>query len=161
MGSLDSPSVSTAPSGPGPLPVTGRHGWDQHPGVRTGRRLRPGEHVAEVFCRVAGSWAYHVLVVVGVLVAAAVALSADRQVDAVTCLAVGVSALALIEVSLVPVAARRAERIAAELALYDLDQVRRANAVAEDLRREMQRMHADIARIAAYSERAGYPARHP
>jgi uncharacterized membrane protein len=141
-----------APAAPGSLRVTGRQGWDQHPGVRTGHRLRPGEHVADVLSRVAGSWTYLIMIAVGTLVAVAAALPHDG-------LAVALSALALIEVSLVLMAARRAERIATELALYNLDQARRATAVAEDLRDELGRLHADVARIAAHTDIAGRPAR--
>ena len=117
------------------------HGWDQHPAVRTGRRLGPGERAADLVFRVAGAW-------IGVLgcVVLVVALPARA---------------AVVPLVLVLIAARRADRIAAELALYHLDQARRATAIAEDLRGEMQRLHTDVARIAASAERAGQPVRRP
>lgn len=147
--------VPSAPAAdPGSLRVSGRQGWDQHPGVRTGRRLRRGEQATDLVCRIAGSWIYLIAVIVTVLVGVAAAQQHGS-------LAGGLAGLALVEVSLILVAARRAERIAMELALYNLDQARRTAAIAEELRGEMQRLHADIARIAAYTEKAGYPARHP
>lgn len=147
----------SAAAGHGPPRVSGRRGWDQHPGVRTGRRLSSGEHAADVLGRVAGSWIYliSVFVMIGVVAVAAVTQSHLAGVG------VGLVVLAPVQVSVVLMAARRAERIATELALYNLDQARRAAAVAEDLRGEMKRLHADIARIAAYTEKAGQPSRHP
>jgi hypothetical protein len=155
----------TAPPTPaaasGSLRVSGRRGWDQHPGVRTGARLGPGEHAADVVCGIAGSWTCMIVVAVVVAAGAAVAFRHDNTPGGVAHVGAGVAVLALMEVSLVLVAARRAERIAVELALYHLDQARRATAIAEDLRSEMQRLHADVVRIAAYTEKAGQPARHP
>jgi len=149
------PDSSIDAAGPGLRRFSGRPGWDQHPGVRTGRRLRPGEHVVDVFCRVAGSWTYLIMVGIAVLAGVAVALSHDSRAGGLTRLDVGLSALVLAAVSLVLMAARRAERIATELALYNLDQARRATAIAEDLREEMARLHTDVARIAAYAEKEG------
>jgi len=145
-------------AGPGSLRVSGRKRWDQHPGVRTGRRLGPAERAGDLLCRVAGSWAYLIMVTVVALAGVAAALQDDNRAGGLARLGVGLAALALVEVSVMLLAARRAERIATELALYDLDQARRLAAIAEDLRGEMQRLHADVARIAAYSEKAGYPA---
>jgi hypothetical protein len=147
---------SPAPD-PGSLRVSGRRGWDQHPGVRTGRRLGPGERAADVVGRIAGSWLYLTAVIVAVLVGVAIALPRGNLAGGLAALA----ALASVEVFLVLMAARRAERIAMELALYHLDQARRAAAIAEDLRGEMQRLHADVARIAAHTEKASYPVRRP
>jgi len=151
----DRPRIPAPVAGPGSLRVGGRQRWDQHPGVRTGRRLGRGEHVADLLCRVAGSWTYLIVVTVAVLAGAAAALHHDSGADGLARLGVGLASLALAQVSLLLMVARRAERIAGELALYDLDQARRATAIAEDLRGEMQRLHADVARIAAYSEKAG------
>ncbi|GGK73506.1 hypothetical protein GCM10012284_04250 [Mangrovihabitans endophyticus] len=96
----------------------------------------------------------------GVVVAGVVeVVPSDRNDAALAGLAVGLSAFALIGTALVLLAARRAERIAIELALYHLDQGRRAAAVAEDLRDEMERLHTDLARIAAHADIAGQPGR--
>jgi uncharacterized membrane protein len=118
--------------------------WARHPGVRSGRRLRFGERAADRLWRAAGTWSYLAVLVV------AVSLAVRRDL-----LGLGLSGLALAEVSLVLMAERRIERNLAEAALYDLDQGRRATAVAEDLRAEVQRLHVDLARIAAKVDRSG------
>lgn len=123
-------------------------GWARHPGVRTGRRLRFGERAADRLWRAAGSWSYLAVVLAAVVLALVLSVRAAL-------LGVGLSALALGEVSLVLMAERRIERNLAEAALHDLDQGRRATAVAEDLRAEVQRLHVDLARIAARVDRAG------
>jgi hypothetical protein len=150
----------TAPSaddaGPGPLSATGRQGWEEHPGVRTGVRLSPGEHAADLVSRATGSWTYLIVVAVAAMAGA----TAAARSGGLAGLGAGLASLALVEVSLVLTAARRAERIAGELATYHLDQSRRATAVAEDLRAEMQRLHTDMARLVAYTDKVGQSARH-
>lgn len=120
----------------------GQQGWAGHPGVRTGDRLRPGERAADAVCRIAGSWGALIAGLVAGTAGIAAALADDL-------LAAGLSALVLLQVSALLVASRRAERIAAELARYHLDQGRRAAAVAEDLRDDVARLRAEVARIAA------------
>ena len=142
-----------------PIRVGGRKGWDQHPGVRTGVRLRPGERAADRLFGVAGSWPFLIMITGVVVAGAAVALLPGRDAGTRALLAAGLSAVALVEVSLVLLGVRRAERIAVELALYHLDHARRAAAVAEDLREQIGQLHADIARIAAVAERAGHAPR--
>ena len=134
-------------------------GWDQHPGVRAGRRLRPGERAGDLLCRAAGSWAYLIALAVAVLAGAAVVSLQNSGAGAAAWLAAGLAAVAALEVPAVLVAARRSERITRELALYQLDQGRRAAALAEDVRAEMQRLRDDVARLAAHADIAGYPAR--
>jgi uncharacterized membrane protein len=123
---------------------------DRHPGVRSGDRLRAGERAADLLCRAGGSWAYLILLAAGIAVAAAVAVPAGSRTVALVGL--GLSALAALEVPVVLIAGRRAGRIAAEIAQYHLDQGRRAAAVAEELRAEMRRLHAELARIAAQTD---------
>jgi len=134
-------------------------GWDQHPGVRAGRRLRPGERASDLLCRAAGSWTYLIVLTVAILIGAAVVSLQKPGADAAAWLAAGLAAVAALEVPAVLVAARRSERITRELALYQLDQGRRAAALAEDVRAEMQRLRDDVARLAAHADIAGYPAR--
>jgi len=136
-------------------------GWDQHPGVRAGRRLRPGERASDLLCRAAGSWTYLIALTGAILAGAAVVSLQNPGAGAAAWLAAGLAGVAALEVPAVLVAARRSERIARELALYQLDQSRRAAAVAEDLRTEMQRLRDDVARLAARADIAGYPARRP
>jgi uncharacterized membrane protein len=139
--------------------MTTPFGWEQHPGVRAGRRLRPGERAGDLLCRAAGSWTYLIALAVAIVFGAVVVLLQNRSAEAAIWLAAGLAAVAALEVPAVLVAARRSERINRELALYQLDQSRRAAAVAEDLRAEMQRLRDDVARLAAHADIAGYPAR--
>jgi uncharacterized membrane protein len=132
-----------------------RPGWARHPGVRSGRRLTFGERAADRLWGAVGSWSYLAVLAAVVAAAAVTAVRHDERAGAVALLSLGLSALALVEISLVLMAARRAERNTTEAALYDLDQGRRATAVAEDLRDEVQRLHADLARIAARVDRSG------
>jgi uncharacterized membrane protein len=132
-----------------------RPGWARHPGVRSGRRLTFGERAADRLWGAVGSWSYLAVLAAVVAAAAVTAVRHDERTGAVALLSLGLSALALVEISLVLMAARRAERNTTEAALYDLDQGRRATAVAEDLRDEVQRLHADLARIAARVDRSG------
>ena len=131
-----------------------RAGWARHPGVRSGRRLSPGERSADLVVRVAGTWSYLLVLAAVIVVAAALAIARDRQAGAVALLGLVLSAAALIEVSLVLMAGRRAERNTTEAALYDLDQGRRAAAAAEDVRGEVQRLYQEVARMAAQAERS-------
>jgi len=160
MGSSDTPTGTFPAAASGAsvrLDPHGRNGWDRHPGVRSGRRLGPGERAADLLCRAVGSWAYLALLAGGISVGVAVALPRDTRAGAVALLGLGLSILALLEVSLVLMAARRAERTATDVALYHLDQGRRAAAAAEELRGDVQRLHADIARIAAQTDKSAYP----
>jgi uncharacterized membrane protein len=126
----------------------------RHPGIRSGHRLRPGERAVDLACRVAGSWPYAALLVAAIVAGTAVAVSTG----AVAVLGLGLSTLALLEVTLVLMAARRAQRTATEVAIYHLDQARRSAAATEELRGEVQRLHADLAWIAARTEKASH---HP
>ena len=141
------------------LDIRGAAGWAGHPGVRSGRRLTVGERTADIVSHAAGTWRYLAVLAAALVAGAAVAVRRDDRAGAVALLGLGLSALALIEVSLVLMAARRAERNTIEAARYLLDQSRRAAAVTEDLRAEVQRLHADMARIVAQTERSAIPGR--
>lgn len=138
-----------------------RAGWARHPGVRSGQRLTAGERTADVVLRIAGTWRYLLVLAAAIVVAAAVAVANDEHAGAVAVLGLVLSAVALIEVSLVLMAGRRAERNTTEAALYDLDQGRRATAVAEDLRGEVRRLHEELARVVAQAERSAVVDRSP
>jgi uncharacterized membrane protein len=120
-----------------------------------------GERTADVVARAAGTWSYLVLLAAAIVVAASVAVWQDDRAGAVAMLSLVLSALALIEISLVLMAGRRADRKAGEAALYGLDQGRRATALAEELRAEVHRLHEDLARLAAQAERSAVEARRP
>jgi uncharacterized membrane protein len=117
-------------------------GADPNPGA-AGR-------TTDLLCRAVGSWTYLALLAAGIGVAAAVAVPGGGR--PVALVGLGVSALAAVEVPVVLMAGRRAERIAADVAHHHLDQGRRVAAVAEELRAEMRRLHAELARIAAQAE---------
>jgi uncharacterized membrane protein len=132
----------------------GEAGWDRHPGVRSGPRLTVGERTADLVSRAAGTWIYLTLLAAAIVVAGIVGVWQDDRAGAVAILSLALSALALIEISLVLMACRRVDRNTNEAALYDLDQSRRATAVAEDLRGEVQRLHEDLSRLTAQAERS-------
>ncbi len=137
------------PTAPVTLGLRTPSGWDGHPGVRSGRRLGGGDHAAELLVRVAGSWCFLAVVIIGTGAGAAVTVLRDSRAGPVALLGLVLSALALVEVSLVLVAIRRADRIACDVARYHLDQARRAGAVVDELRDEVQRLRTDLARVAA------------
>ncbi|WP_433293898.1 hypothetical protein ACQP2F_31745 [Actinoplanes sp. CA-030573] len=120
-------------------------GWNRHPGVRAGSRPTAGERGCLI------------TLTIGVLVAVAAVAAGHPGGSAWP--AAALAAVAAVGVSVLLVTARRAERIARELALHHLDESRRSAAVAEDLRAEMRRLHDDVARLAAYADIAAYPAR--
>jgi uncharacterized membrane protein len=128
-------------------------GWDRHPGVRTGHRLTLGERATDLVFRGTASWTWLALLATTTTVAVVLAVQHDGGAGAVAQLSLVLSGLALLEVSVVLMAERRRERNTIEAALYDLDQSRRATAVAEDLRDEVERLHRDVARIAAQTAR--------
>jgi uncharacterized membrane protein len=135
-------------------------GIDAHPGVRSGQQLRAGERASDLLCRAGGSWTYVALVAAGIAVAAVVAVPGGSRT--VTLVGLGLSALAALEVAVALMASRRAGRIAAEIAQYQLDQGRRAGAAAEELRADMGRLYTELARIAAKTEIArGSTQSHP
>ncbi|MFG1604930.1 hypothetical protein [Actinoplanes sp. NPDC049265] len=126
--------------------------WDVHPGVRTGGRLRPGERAADRAGRVLGSGSHLAAVTSVALLVAVTVLVRDGRAPAVADLVAALCVLIVVELAAVLLAARRAERIAAELALFHLDQSRRAGAVAEELRAELQLLRADLARVVAATD---------
>jgi len=133
---------------PGAADRSGARGGaaDPSPGQRPGA----GERTTDVVSRAVGSWAYLALLAAGITVAAAVAVPGGSR--PVALVGLGVSALAAVEVPIVLMAGRRAERIAADVAHHHLDQGRRVAAVAEELRVEMRQLHDQLARIAAQTE---------
>ncbi|WP_045875153.1 hypothetical protein [Pseudofrankia sp. DC12] len=131
-----------------------RPGWDRHPGVRSGRQLPVRERVSDRLCRAAGSWGYATFLTGGIAVATALPVLHDGRAGPVAIAGLMLASLALLEVWLVLMVARRAERIAADVALHDLAQARRAGAAAEEMRGEIQHLRSDLARLAANLERS-------
>ncbi|WP_328992768.1 hypothetical protein OG394_00815 [Kribbella sp. NBC_01245] len=109
-------------------------------GSKLGRRGRAAD--------LAGSWVF--LAVTGLLCGASLmAARPDRRVVAVAILSVVLSGLAVVELSIVLMTTRRTDEVAAEVALFDLESSRRAAAAVEDLRDEVERLRADLARLTA------------
>lgn len=93
--------------------------------------------------------------VIIVFAAVLTAVRHDQRAGPVAVVALAVSALALVEVSVVLVALRRHDRDTGERALFDLDVARRAEAVAAEHPRELEGLRTEIARLAARVETAG------
>lgn len=77
------------------------------------------------------------------------ALRPDDRTGPVAVLGRVVSGVAVVELSLVLMPARRADRTAAELALHDLDSTLCAAAAIKDLRGEVERLRGNLAGLAA------------
>jgi uncharacterized membrane protein len=140
---------------PGLAGLRPRRGFELHPGVRSNDRLSRGERAADLARDGLGSWIFAaaggVLVIVGIVMA----VRWDEDVGLVPTLLVVLSGLALVELSLVLMAARRAARTAGEVALYDLESDRRAAAAVEELRDEVERLRGDLARLIARLQTSG------
>jgi uncharacterized membrane protein len=125
-------------------------GWEAHPGVRSGARLRRGERAADLARDLLGSWPCVGVVVVLVTITTTLVQRHGHHLGAV--LALVVSGLALITVSLVLMAIRRIDRAASEQALYALGMARRAQAVTEEILTEVDQINAGLVRVAARIE---------
>lgn len=131
-----------------------RRGWELHPGV--GTKLGQRGTAAVLIRDLVGNWVF--LAVAGVLcVASLMAARPDRRVVVVAILSVVLSGLAVVELSIVLMTARRTDEVAAEVALFDLESDRRAAAAVEDLRDEVERLRADLARLTARLQTTARP----
>jgi uncharacterized membrane protein len=94
------------------------------------------------------------VVAAAVLVSAGVVMAVryDDHVGTVAVLALVLSGVAVVELSLVLMTARRTDQSAAELAVYDLESDRRAAAEVAVLRDELEWLRGDLARLAARVE---------
>ncbi|WP_192809453.1 DUF1003 domain-containing protein [Actinomadura rudentiformis] len=145
---------AAAPAGPAPL--LPRSGWERHPRVRSGPRLRRGERAADLARDALGSWVCVGATIVLVAAAVVTAVQHDHRAGPAAVVALALSGLALVELPLVLMAVRRHDRTAGEQALFDLDNAHRAEAVTEELTQELERLHTEIARLAARVETAGH-----
>jgi uncharacterized membrane protein len=131
-----------------------RRGWELHPGVRSHDRLSVRERAADVARDVVGSWTFAVAASVLVAVGIVVAVRHDGQAGPVAVLGLVLSGLALVGLSAVLMAAGRADRIAGEVALHQLDSDRRAAAGIGEVRDEVEQLRAEVARLTARLETA-------
>jgi hypothetical protein len=136
-----------------------RRGWELHPGVRSHARLSVSERAADTARDVAGSWTFVVAAGGWAAVGIVEAVQHDRQVGPVAVLGLVLSGMALVGLSLVLMAARRADRIAGEVAVHQLDSDRRAAAGIEELRDEVEQLRGDLAWLTARLETSAGRAR--
>ncbi|MFB4318782.1 hypothetical protein [Actinomadura sp. 21ATH] len=139
-----------------PAPLRSKSGWGRPPGARAGSRLRRGERAADLARDALGSWVGVGATIVLVAAAAVSAAQRDQRAGPVTVVALVLSGLALAEPQLVLMAVRRHDHAAGERALFLLDRAHRAEAMAVEVTRELDRLHGEIARLAARVETAGH-----
>lgn len=126
-------------------------GWEAHPGVRSGARLRRGERAADLGRDMLGSWPYvGVVVVLFTIITTMLVQRHGHHAGAV--LAVVVAGFALVSVSLILMATRRIDRSASEQASYALGMARRAEALTEEILNELDQVNAGLVRVAARIE---------
>ncbi len=134
-----------------------RHGWELHPAVRADDRTTAGERAAGRAGDVLGSWVVVASAPVLVALGVAVAIWHDGHGGPIALLGLGLSGLAVCELQLVLLMARRADRTAAQVALYDLEWDRQRAAAVDELREDVGRLRADLARLAALMESSRLP----
>ncbi len=117
------------------------------------------ERAADTARDVAGSWTFVVAAGGWAAVGIVEAVQHDRQVGPVAVLGLVLSGMALVGLSLVLMAARRADRIAGEVAVHQLDSDRRAAAGIEELRDEVEQLRGDLAWLTARLETSAGRAR--
>jgi hypothetical protein len=141
---------------PGLAGLRPMQGWELHPGVRSGDRLSRGERFADLARDRLGSW--NATTVGAVVLVAGIAMSVRRdRADTGTVLAVVLCGLVFMDLSLVLMVVRRADRTASELALYELESARRSAATIADLRDEVDALRVQVARLAARVQTSGEP----
>jgi uncharacterized membrane protein len=151
---LPHPPDGQAGHRPTPVGLRQRRSWELHPGVRSRSRLPLRERAADMARDVVGSWTF--VAAAGGLVAVGIvtAVRHDRQAGPVAVLGLVLSGLALVGVSLVLMAAGRADRITGEVALHQLDSDRRAAAGIDEVRDEVDQLRGEVARLTARLETA-------
>jgi uncharacterized membrane protein len=117
--------------------------------VRSDAELSVGERAAEGVRDALGSWPFLALAVALVGVEIGDAVAHDGRAGPATVLGLILGGIAVMELLLVLIAARRATRTAAELALHELESIRRAAAGIDDVRDEIAQVREDLARLVA------------
>jgi uncharacterized membrane protein len=126
-----------------------RRRWELHPGFRSDLELSVGERAADRVRAVLGSWPFlaAAAALLGVGIGAAVAQ--DDRVGPAVALGLVLGGIAVVELLLVLMAARRTDRIAGELALHELESIRRAAAGIHEVRDDVAELREDLARLVA------------
>lgn len=126
-----------------------RRGWDLHPGVRSPDGLPRRDRAAAWIGDRIGSWTFVLVTAVLLEVGMVMAVRQDEVDGAIAVLGVVVSGLVLLDLSILLMAIRRADRTAEELAMHQLDETRRAAAEMAELRGQLDQMAVEIARVHA------------
>ncbi|WP_222272555.1 hypothetical protein [Modestobacter marinus] len=126
-----------------------RRGWELHPGVRSPDRLPRRERAAAWLADRIGSWTFVVVVAVLLEVGMVAAVRQDRVDGAVALLGVVVSGLVLLDLSILLMTIRRADRTAEELAVHHLATTGRTAEELEELRRQVELLSVEVARLHA------------
>ncbi len=132
--------------------VTGlrrRGRWELHPGVRSPEELTRRERAAAWVGDRIGSWTFVAVTVVLLEAGMVVAVRQDEVDGAVAVLGVVVSGLVLLDLSILFMSIRRADRTAEELAMHHLDATRRTTAELEELSDQVERLAVEVARLDA------------
>ncbi|TMR89021.1 DUF1003 domain-containing protein [Nonomuraea basaltis] len=149
-----------------PFTILGRprhNRWARHPGVRTGPQLTLGERAADRTRLVMGSWPF-ILIFLGLL-AAWIIGNGRHGFDPYPFILLNLvlSCLAGLQASVLLVAARRSDQVAAELALHDYQTNQGAAVSIAALRSEVADLSSQLARVEALVKTrlpdAGQPAR--
>ena len=114
-------------------------GWDAHPGVRSSTDLTRGERAADVIRNGMGSWVFVGFFALFMIAWAVLNLCLPFRWDAYPfiLLNLALSTLAGLQGAILLIAARRADQIAAELAMHDHE-------LTVDVHRWVKELHAHI-----------------
>ena len=126
-----------------------RRGRELHPGVRSDPELSVGERAVDGVRDALGSWPFLALAVALVGAGIGAALAHDGRAGPAVALGLILGGIAVVQLLLVLMAARRADRTAAELARNELESIRRAAAGIDDVRDEVVQVREDLARLIA------------
>jgi uncharacterized membrane protein len=115
--------------------------------VRSGDELSMGERTADGVRDALGSWPFLAVAVALVSVGIDATVAYDDRAGPTAALGLVLGGLAVVELLLVLMAVRRADRTAGELALHELESMRRAAAGIHEVRDDVAALREDVARL--------------